>query len=95
MKKTTFFIPSNPTLKIKILSSPLFLEIWLEVQSAERWGMHTKDKVVFNGTGKFSGNRQSIIFSKVTNLQMSTLLNVNYVADVAFVFFQNFQKSFI
>ena len=26
---------------------------------------------------------------------MATLLNLNYVTDIAFVFFRNFQKSFI
>ena len=32
LKKVTPVFPSNPLLKVKVLSSPPFLKIWLEVQ---------------------------------------------------------------
>ena len=32
-KKFSPLFPSNPPLKVEVLSSPLFLKIWLEVQS--------------------------------------------------------------
>ena len=32
LKKVTDLFPSNPPLKVEVLSSPSFLKIWLEVQ---------------------------------------------------------------
>ena len=32
LKKVAPLFPSNPTLKVKVLPSPPFLKIWLEVQ---------------------------------------------------------------
>ena len=45
LKKVTDLFPSNPPLKVEVLSSPSFFKIWLEVQPhppAEREGVHTR-----------------------------------------------------
>ena len=42
LKKVTPVFPSNPPLKVEILSSPLFFKIWLEVQPpCKNRGLHT------------------------------------------------------
>ena len=38
LKKVTDLFPSNPPLKVEVLSSPSFLKIWLEAQPPSRKG---------------------------------------------------------